>query len=111
MNEVPYESKPIPPSGHGTTLQTIRRAVRNGDRFACLTCYDATTARWLQRAGIPLLLVGDTAAEMILGEPGTIADDAGEAGAECALSSLDLGTKILTSSFCHTSILIMRADC
>ena len=72
MNEVPYESKPIPPSGHGTTLQTIRRAARNGDRFACLTCYDATTARWLQRAGIPVLLVGDTAAEMILGEPGTI---------------------------------------
>ena len=36
------------------------------------TCYDATTARWLQRAGVPLLLVGDTAAEMILGEPGTI---------------------------------------
>ncbi len=40
--------------------------------FACLTCYDATTARWLERAGIPVLLVGDTAAEMILGEPGTI---------------------------------------
>ena len=72
MKEVPYESKPTPPSGHGTTLQTLRRAARNGDRFACLTCYDATTARWLQRAGIPLLLVGDTAAEMILGEPGTI---------------------------------------
>jgi len=72
MNELPFESKPVPPSGHGTTLQTIRRAARRGESFACLTCYDATTARWLQRAGIPLLLVGDTAAEMILGEPGTI---------------------------------------
>lgn len=46
--------------------------VRSGQRFAALTCYDATTARWLESAGIPMLLVGDTAAEVILGLPGTI---------------------------------------
>jgi 3-methyl-2-oxobutanoate hydroxymethyltransferase len=40
--------------------------------FACLTCYDAVTARWLARAGVPLLLVGDTAAEMVLGYSRTI---------------------------------------
>lgn len=40
--------------------------------FACLTCYDATTARWLERAGVHVLLVGDTAAEMVLGLPSTI---------------------------------------
>ena len=54
------------------TLRTIRRMVREGRKFAALTCYDATTARWLERAGVPVLLVGDTAAEMILGLPGTI---------------------------------------
>jgi 3-methyl-2-oxobutanoate hydroxymethyltransferase len=54
------------------TLRTLQRAVRRGEPFACLTCYDATTARWLERAGVPVLLVGDTAAEMILGLPGTI---------------------------------------
>ena len=43
-----------------------------GEPFACLTCYDATTARWLEAAGVHVLLVGDTAAEMILGLPGTI---------------------------------------
>ena len=43
-----------------------------GKPFAALTCYDATMARWLQRAGVPILLVGDTAAEMVLGLPGTI---------------------------------------
>ena len=58
--------------GKPVTLRTIRRFVAEGRKFACLTCYDATTARWLQRAGIPVLLVGDTAAEMILGYPGTI---------------------------------------
>ena len=32
-----------------------------------LTCYDATTARWLARGGVPAFLVGDSAAQMILG--------------------------------------------
>lgn len=43
-----------------------------GTPFACLTCYDATSARWLARAGVHVLLVGDTAAEMILGFSRTI---------------------------------------
>ncbi len=43
-----------------------------GEPFAALTCYDATTARWLQRAGVHVLLVGDTAAEMVLGHSRTI---------------------------------------
>ncbi len=45
---------------------------RAGEPFACLTCYDATTARWLARGGIHVLLVGDTAAEVVLGLPRTI---------------------------------------
>lgn len=45
---------------------------REGEPFACLTCYDATTARWLRRAGVHVLLVGDTAAEVVLGFPSTI---------------------------------------
>ena len=54
------------------TLRTLQRMAAASERFACLTAYDATTARHLERAGIPLLLVGDTAAEMVLGLPGTI---------------------------------------
>ena len=54
------------------TLRTLQRAMRERKTFACLTCYDATTARWLERAGVPVLLVGDTAAEMILGFPNTL---------------------------------------
>ena len=64
-NEKPVERKPI-------TLRTIGMYVERGEPFACLTCYDFTTAQWLEKAGVPLLLVGDTAAEMILGLPGTI---------------------------------------
>jgi 3-methyl-2-oxobutanoate hydroxymethyltransferase len=54
------------------TLKTLRRMAREGQPFAALTCYDATTARWLERAGVHVLLVGDTAAEVILGLPSTI---------------------------------------
>lgn len=45
---------------------------RVGEPFACLTSYDAVTARWLERAGVHVLLVGDTAAEMVLGFERTI---------------------------------------
>jgi 3-methyl-2-oxobutanoate hydroxymethyltransferase len=54
------------------TLRTLRQMAQQGQAFACLTCYDATTARWLARAGVPVLLVGDTAAEVVLGLPRTI---------------------------------------
>ncbi len=54
------------------TLRTLRRMRERGEAFACLTCYDATTARWLARAGVHVLLVGDTAAEVILGYQRTI---------------------------------------
>lgn len=43
-----------------------------GEPFACLTCYDATMARLLDRAGVHVLLVGDTAAEVVLGFDRTI---------------------------------------
>lgn len=54
------------------TIRTLREMADLGEAFACLTCYDATTARWLERAGVPVLLVGDTAAEVILGYTRTI---------------------------------------
>src|SRR5688572_25922431 len=65
----PDPSSPSPPP---VTLQTLHRLASKGTAFACLTCYDATTARWLERAGVHVLLVGDTAAEMILGFQRTI---------------------------------------
>lgn len=73
--DVPAASrKPGPPPAPDkpVTVKTIAAWARQGEKFACLTCYDATTARWLQRAGVPVLLVGDTAAEMILGMDSTI---------------------------------------
>lgn len=49
------------------TLKTLRRMAARGEKFACLTAYDATTARWLERGGVHVLLAGDSAAEVVLG--------------------------------------------
>lgn len=54
------------------TLNDLRAARENGDKIAMLTCYDYTTARLMQEAGVPLLLVGDSAASVILGHESTV---------------------------------------
>lgn len=64
-------------TGPRLTIGTLAKAVmvtppQIATPFAALTCYDATTARWLARAGVQCLLVGDTAAEMVLGHSRTI---------------------------------------
>jgi len=58
--------------GRDVTLRTLGRMASSGEVFSALTAYDATTARWLARAGVHVLLVGDTAAEMVLGFDRTI---------------------------------------
>ncbi len=54
------------------TLKTLHQMAERAEPFACLACYDAITARWLERAGVHLLLAGDSAAEIVLGLPRTI---------------------------------------
>lgn len=54
------------------TLRTLRQWARESQKFAFLTCYDATTASWLCRGGVNCLLVGDTAAQVILGHDTTL---------------------------------------
>ncbi|MEM6333649.1 MAG: 3-methyl-2-oxobutanoate hydroxymethyltransferase [Planctomycetota bacterium] len=54
------------------TLRTLQQRTADGQPFAMLTCYDATMARWLYRGGVDCLLVGDTAAEMVLGHDTTL---------------------------------------
>lgn len=54
------------------TLRDWRRWAEAKQRFAMLTCYDATTAKWLWRGGVGSFLVGDTAAQLILGHDSTL---------------------------------------
>jgi len=55
-----------------TTVLDLQRFKAEGRRFAMLTAYDYTTARLLDTAGIPVLLVGDSAAMVMLGHPTTL---------------------------------------
>src|SRR5947209_3039273 len=54
------------------TLNDLRAARQSGAKMAMLTCYDFTTARLMQEAGVPALLVGDSAANVILGYDSTL---------------------------------------
>lgn len=54
-----------------TIPDLIARKQRH-ERFAMLTAYDALTARIFDEAGIPALLVGDSAAMVVLGHPTTL---------------------------------------
>jgi 3-methyl-2-oxobutanoate hydroxymethyltransferase len=53
-------------------VRDLRKWKADGKRFTMLTAYDYTTARWLDRAGIPVLLVGDSLGNTMLGYPDTL---------------------------------------
>jgi 3-methyl-2-oxobutanoate hydroxymethyltransferase len=54
------------------TTHTIVRMKKRGEKIAVLTAYDYFTARLLDQAGIDILLVGDSAANVIHGHTSTL---------------------------------------
>ena len=54
------------------TVRDVRAFKQRGERFAMLTAYDVPTASILDEAGIPVLLVGDSLAQNILGYETTL---------------------------------------
>ncbi|GAB2594664.1 3-methyl-2-oxobutanoate hydroxymethyltransferase [Streptomyces capparidis] len=61
--------------GTGTrriTVRDIAAAKRRGEKWPMLTAYDSLTASALDEAGIPVLLVGDSAANVHLGYDTTV---------------------------------------
>lgn len=54
------------------TVRDIRAFKERGEKFAMLTAYDAHSARLLDEAGIPLILVGDTLGMVVLGYDSTL---------------------------------------
>ena len=50
----------------------LRRSKERGEKLACLTAYDYPTARLLDEAGIDIILVGDSAANVVLGFENTV---------------------------------------
>lgn len=54
------------------TPRDLQRAKDRGERWAMLTSYDTLTAGLFDEAGIPVLLVGDSAANVVLGYETTV---------------------------------------
>ncbi len=54
------------------TVNQIREMKQKGEKIAVLTAYDYTTAKIIDEAGIPLILVGDSLGMVVLGYESTI---------------------------------------
>ncbi len=71
--DAPTTAQAAPPRpDRRVTLRDWRKWAQEREPFAMLTCYDATTAKWLWRGGVHSFLVGDTAAQLILGHDSTL---------------------------------------
>jgi 3-methyl-2-oxobutanoate hydroxymethyltransferase len=60
-------SSPTPDAVRRLTVTDIGRMYADGERIAMLTAYDYPTAKLLDEAGIPMLLVGDSLGRALLG--------------------------------------------
>ena len=72
----PYGSGPAAPAQQMTRKRVrvhhLRAMKERGEHFAMLTSYDQLTAEIFDQAGIPVLLVGDSAANNVLGYETTL---------------------------------------
>lgn len=55
-----------------TTITQLKQMKAKGERIAMITAYDYPTARYLDDAGIPLILVGDSLGMVVLGYDSTL---------------------------------------
>ncbi|HET7585237.1 MAG TPA: 3-methyl-2-oxobutanoate hydroxymethyltransferase [Gemmatimonadaceae bacterium] len=68
----PAAPPPAAPPERKVTVVTLARWAREGRRAVCLTAYDHPTAVFAERAGVDVLLVGDSAAMTMLGHRTTL---------------------------------------
>ncbi len=55
-----------------TTIVELAEAKRNKEKIAAVSCYDYTTARFVSETDVKMILVGDSAAQIILGYDSTL---------------------------------------
>ncbi|PBJ59168.1 3-methyl-2-oxobutanoate hydroxymethyltransferase, partial [Mycobacterium avium subsp. hominissuis] len=67
-------AQPAQPAQPRTRIRThhLQKMKAEGHKWAMLTAYDYSTARIFDEAGIPVLLVGDSAANVVYGYDTTV---------------------------------------
>jgi 3-methyl-2-oxobutanoate hydroxymethyltransferase len=65
-------SNPQTPARPKITVTTIQEKKQRHERITCLTAYDYATARLVDQAGIDMILVGDSLAQVVLGYENTL---------------------------------------
>lgn len=63
----------VTPNGHPIRVPDLKDKKARGEKIVALTAYDATMARLLDRAGVDVLLVGDSLGMVVLGYDNTLA--------------------------------------
>lgn len=61
-----HQSKPL------VTINTMQKFKTEGKKFACLTAYEATLANIISKAGVEVILVGDSLGMVIQGHESTL---------------------------------------
>ncbi len=72
MSTRPRTPAPATPAPGKLPLPELAEMKRRGDRIVMITAYDAPAARIADDAGVELILVGDTAAMVMLGHSSTL---------------------------------------
>jgi 3-methyl-2-oxobutanoate hydroxymethyltransferase len=60
------------PQNDSVTVRTLQQRKEHGQRITMLTAYDYPTARWLDDAGVDVVLVGDSLAMVVQGKDTTL---------------------------------------
>jgi 3-methyl-2-oxobutanoate hydroxymethyltransferase len=72
MSTRPRTPAPATPAPGKLPLPELHEMKRRGDKIVMITAYDAPAARLADEAGVELILVGDTAAMVMLGHESTL---------------------------------------
>ena len=67
-----YTQPDNPNHGKPVTIATLAKMKASGEKFACLTAYDASFAAMLDNAGVHVVLVGDSLGMVVQGHATTV---------------------------------------
>ena len=81
------------------TVRDLQSAKDRGERWPMLTAYDYSTARVFDAAGVPVLLVGDSAANVVYGYDTTVPVTTDDARTPLCLACACLRGVLISSVF------------